>query len=106
MSTMEEKSLGIADAVDMLRKELTQAINRGDREALRFKVNGIDLELSVACEISAGGKASFKVLGIGAELNAGGKEVYTHKVKLSLVPSDASKEGNTLVTDINAERPK
>lgn len=97
---------GIADAIDTLRQELAEAINRGDSEALRFKVNGIELELSVACEISAGGKASFKVLGIGAELNAGGKEVSTHKVKLSLMPSSADGETSMLVSDQNARRPK
>lgn len=105
MSVIADQSMGIADAVDTLRRELADAIERGDGKALRFSVNGIELELSVACEISAGGKASFKVLGIGAELNAGGKDVVTHKVKLSLMPSNGKDGGSIRVVDLGAERP-
>ncbi|MDG5493316.1 trypco2 family protein [Niveispirillum sp. BGYR6] len=100
MNIAASESVGIADAIDTLRKELADAINRGDGEALRFKVKGIELELTVACEISGNGKASFKVLGIGGEVGGSAKSTNTHKVKLTLEPVD--KNGNnkdTLVGD-------
>lgn len=100
MSVVAGQSVGIADAIDTLREELAEAISRGDGEELRFKVNGIELELTVACEINGNGKASFKVFGIGAEVGGGAKGTNTHKIKLTLETSD--KEGrkkDTLVRD-------
>ncbi|MQP68601.1 hypothetical protein GE253_25135 [Niveispirillum sp. SYP-B3756] len=100
MNVVAGQSVGIADAIDTLRKELAEAINRGDGEELRFKVNGIELELTVACEISGNGKASFKVFGIGGEVGGSAKGTNTHKIKLMLEPTDKEgKKKDTLVRE-------
>ncbi|MNV94316.1 hypothetical protein D3C71_1891000 [compost metagenome] len=89
-----------------LRKDLAEAIARGDGQGLRFKVEGIDVELTVACEIGGNNKASFHVLGIGAELGGKLGTTTTHKVKLTLKPADrdgAARE--TLIHGTVAGRP-
>lgn len=80
--------IGIADAIESLRTDLSEAIARGDGQALRFKVEGIELELAVVCEVGGNSKASFHVLGIGAEVGGKVGATTTHRVKLSLKPAD------------------
>lgn len=63
--------IGLAHAIKSLRAELADAITQGDGEDLRFKVEAIDLELAVACEVGSNGELSFQVLGLGGKL--GGK---------------------------------
>ena len=80
----------LADAVANLRAELLDAIEKGDESRLRFDIKGIELELNVVVtrEGQGGGKVSFKLFGLGAEANLGGKisDAMTQKLKLTLQP--------------------
>lgn len=93
------RSVKIAQAVDTLRKEMIEAIAQGDGEALRFKVKGIELELTVACEINGAGEASFNVLGVGGKVGGGAKVTNTHKIKLTLEPLDQEDSEDLLLTN-------
>jgi hypothetical protein len=91
MSDDDSKGLvPLADAIGELRAELLAAIEKADGSRLRFDLKGIDLELNVVVtrEGSGGGKVSFKLFGLGAEANLGGKisDAVTQKVKLTLMP--------------------
>jgi Trypsin-co-occurring domain 2 len=83
-------AMPLADAIQELRAEITSAIERGKNEEFKFKLGTIELELTmvVTKEGDAGGKFSFKVLGIGAEASLGAKlsGAATHKVKVVLNP--------------------
>lgn len=107
VTSVNTPKTSIADAIDALRKDLTEAVARGDGQDLRFKVDGVDVELTVACEVGGNNKASFHVLGIGAELGGKLGTTMTHKVKLSLKPAD--RDGvvrETLIHDTVSTRPE
>ncbi|RJF84565.1 hypothetical protein D3877_08600 [Azospirillum cavernae] len=80
--------IGLAHAIKSLRAELAEAITQGDGEDLRFKVEAIDLELAVACEVGSNGDLSFQVLGLGGKLGGKVGGTTTHRVKLSLKVAD------------------
>jgi hypothetical protein len=102
---MTTSTIGLADAIENLRQELTEATKRGEGQSLRFNVNGIDLELAVeiAREGGAGGKVSFKVLSVGGEIGGEGKLSHSnvHRIKVTLKPAGGSYQ----VDDTVSKRP-
>lgn len=85
---MTTKPIGLADAIEQLRNELTDAIARGEGQALRFNVNDIKVELAVQITHKGSGKGelSFNVLGAGAKIGGEGgiDRSSTHRITLSL----------------------
>lgn len=100
MQKMEPAKIGLADAIENLRQELTEASRRGEGKELRFNVDAIELELAVelAAEGGGGGKVSFNVLGVGAEVGGEGKlsRSNAHRVTVKLKPAAGS---SALVSD-------
>jgi len=92
----------LADAIQELRSELFTAFQEGQDQRLKFEVSSIELELNVVVtrEGSGSAKASFKLLGIGVEANAGGKlsDAVTQKIKLSLTPKIDGKNAEVNAT--------
>ena len=88
---MTTEAIGLAKTIAGLREELVKANKQGNGEELRFKVDEIELEVAVEIsgEGSTAGKASFKVLGIGAEVGAEGKlgRSDTNRVIVKLKPA-------------------
>lgn len=93
------QTISLADAIQELRQDVSRAVEKARDEDFKFKLGTIELELSLVAtsEGSANGKLSFKILGVGAEVGAGGKlsNAFTHRVKVVLTPEN---EG-TLVSD-------
>ena len=85
---MTTNSIGLADAIEQLRVELTDAIARGEGQALRFNLNDIKVELTVQITRKGSGKGelSFNVLGAGAKIGGDGgiDRSNTHRITLSL----------------------
>jgi hypothetical protein len=87
-----DQDLELKDVVRKLREDLQAAAEEGQGKALKFKIEGIELELKVAAKKEGGpnGGIKFSVLGIGAELGGSAKwaaeQVQT--IKLKLVPLD------------------
>lgn len=86
--------IGLADAIENLRQELTEATRRGQGQSLRFTVEAIELEVAVDIVREGGGegKVSFKVLGSGVEIGGRGalSQSSAHRVKIILKPAGAS----------------
>ena len=84
-------TIGLADAIEDLRRELTDATRRGDGQSIRFTIDAIELELEleVVREGGGDGKVSFKVLGSGIDVGAKGNLAHTnvHRIKLCLKPT-------------------
>jgi Trypsin-co-occurring domain 2 len=85
-------AIPLAKAIQDLRNELLQAVAEGKGKELRFKLDPIELELSLGMTYKAGANASVKfwVLDIGAKGDV--ERAATHKLKLKLSPVD--KGGN------------
>lgn len=86
----------LADAIENLRQELSEATKRGEGQALRFNIGDIELELAVELTREGGGKGkvSFNVLGSGVEVGGKGGLSHSnaHRVKITLKPTGGSGE--------------
>jgi hypothetical protein len=87
----------ISEAIRALRQELYEATQEGEADELHFEIGNIDLEFNAVVTREADGKvkASFKLLGWGADGGAGAKisDQSTQKIKLSLSPIRAAAPG-------------
>lgn len=85
----------LAKAVQSLRDELLEAAAQGADQSVKFAVDSIELEFTIALRKDATGKAGLKawVITAGADVTRG--RVDTQRVKLTLSPKDAA-TGHTL----------
>lgn len=79
--------VGLAEAIEVLRRELRKAQDTGRNDDVRFSVGPVEVELAIEVVKKGGGEASIKVLNllsIGAkgELSKG----ETNRVKVVLNP--------------------
>ena len=78
---------GLAEAIEMLRTELTIAQDAGQGNDVRFSVGSVEIELAIEITRTSGGEASIKVLNL---LSIGGKgersRGETNRVKIMLNP--------------------
>jgi hypothetical protein len=91
---MPAKTLTLTETLQVLRKDLAEAMKDSGKESIFFKLETVEVELSgvMATEGGVNGKAEFRVLGIGASTSASGKisNQSTHRIKLTLVPKIAA----------------
>jgi hypothetical protein len=83
----EFENAGLAEAIDMMRRELQKAQDDGRGSDVRFSVGPVEVELAIEVIKKAGGEASVKVLNF---LSIGGKgersRGETNRVKIVLNP--------------------
>jgi hypothetical protein len=108
MANEEIQPVGLAEAIDNLRQEMTKAIEHGKGQDLRFNVEQAELELGVDLhrDIGVDGKVSFKILGSGLEMGGeGGRSRATaNRLKITLKP--CGPDGPIQVSDEDIGRPK
>ncbi|MEU9731472.1 trypco2 family protein [Streptomyces sp. NPDC048002] len=82
--------VGLADLLQDLRSELTEAMRDGTGSDMRFEIGTVELELSVQVQKEArpGAKVRFWVVEAGAE--AAVTATSAHTIRLSLEPRLAS----------------
>lgn len=99
---IDQDGVTLSTAIELLRAELTEAIDSGAGERLRFTTESIELELEITAKktVKANGKVSlWKVATLG-----GGRDNETaakHRLKLVLKPHDTTVPagGETLIGD-------
>jgi hypothetical protein len=100
---MSTDELGLAEAIEAVRRELRDAQERGAGDDVRFTVGPVDLEFAVDVTKTGGGGASVKVLGV---VDIGGKGEFstanTHRVKISLNP--VTKDGEPFEVAANSSQ--
>jgi hypothetical protein len=94
--------IGLKDAIEVLRKELSESILAAADEELRFEVGQITVEMQLAVERKAEGKAGIKfwVLEFGGKASHG--TTQTHKVTIPLKPIGS--DGRPVFTGRDAVR--
>jgi hypothetical protein len=93
--------VSLTDAIDGLRRQIMEAAKKAevmDPQTPRFRIAGIEIELTVALEDSgtAGVEAGWWVFKAKAEMAA--KDAVTHKVKLTLNVGDIEVGSGTQTT--------
>jgi hypothetical protein len=90
---MESGWVGLAEAVQVLREELTVAMENAEGESLRFELGPVEMEFAVTVRKEGGGSAGVQlgVVSIGAK--GGVSSDSAHRVKLVLTPKDLLRGG-------------
>lgn len=101
---MDDSAVGLPEAIRSLRAELSQAMEEGAGEELRFRVGPVELEFEVQLTREAGvdGGVRFWVVSVGAKGSTA--TATTHRVKISLQPQTAE-GGDVAVAEAVSERP-
>lgn len=79
---MAEQMVGLADAVQALRAELTTAMAEGPAESLRFELGPVEMEFLLEVHPERGSKAGLRLGVVSGSVSPGS----THRVTLSLTP--------------------
>jgi len=92
MASTQNTQIGLAEAIQQLREDLTKAQERAQNEDLQFKVGQIELELELVIEQEAGidGGIKFLIASLGA--NERIQTAQTHRVKILLDPTGPNGE--------------
>jgi len=74
--------VGLSNAIEALRAELMDALERGQSQGLRFRLEPVELTVQVVVTKEANGKIGWSVLGLGASYES----ARTHTLTLRLAP--------------------
>ena len=91
---MARGAVGLRDAIEALRTELSGAMLSGGGEGLLFELEPIELTLQVTASDEGGGKISWKIV----EANVGRASEVVQTLKLVLSPVWKRPDG-TILTD-------
>ena len=97
----DQDRVSLPDAIDGLRRQLMEAARRAqslDKDAPRFRISSIEVELTVALEKSSGAGLGGGWWVFQAKADIGAKDIVTHKVKLSLDVGDIKIGSHTKTT--------
>ncbi|MET9625931.1 trypco2 family protein [Lentzea sp. NPDC006480] len=88
----------LADLIGQLRSELTEAMQAGENEDLRFELGPVELELTVAVtkEAKPGAKVKFWVVELGTDATL--SSATTQKIKLTLDPRRRGQTGKVEIS--------
>jgi hypothetical protein len=88
--------IGLKDAIEALRIELSESILSAEGKEVRFEVGQIEMEFQVSVEQTTEGKAGIKFWVV--ELSGGGSDKTSniHKIKIPLKP--VWKDGSPIKT--------
>ncbi|MFC0542156.1 trypco2 family protein [Kutzneria chonburiensis] len=91
---MGDAVVGLAEAIEALRAELTAAVAEGQDSAMQFTLEPVELTVQAVVEKNANGKIGWKILEAGGSY----KSATTQTLKLTLTPMWRREDG-TLVRD-------
>jgi hypothetical protein len=79
---VDKAILGLAEAIEALRSELSAAMDAGATQPMRFVVEPVELTVQAAVSKDANGKIGWSVLGLGSSVGS----ATTQTLKLTLTP--------------------
>ncbi|MEU4496997.1 trypco2 family protein [Streptomyces sp. NPDC023998] len=97
-------NIGLAEAIEQLRRELGDAQDLGAHQQLRFEVSEVEMELLVELhkELEPEAKVSFGVVSVGAGTTVGSS--HTHRLTLRLNVRDEALGGSKARVNRSQER--
>ncbi|NJN49096.1 MAG: hypothetical protein HC805_04035 [Alkalinema sp. RL_2_19] len=83
---METQRIGLKDAIEALRIELSESILVSEGKEVRFEVGEIEMEFQVAVEQTTEGKGGIKFWVVELSGGASEKNSMVHRIKIPLKP--------------------
>jgi hypothetical protein len=74
---VDKAVVGLADAIEALRAELTKAIDKGKDKRMRFSIEPIELSIQVGVTKDASGKVGWMVLEVGGSFETATTQTLT-----------------------------
>jgi hypothetical protein len=94
--------IGLKDALEALRVELSEAILVSEGKQIRFEVGEVEMEFQVTLERSAGAKSGVKFWVVDGSAEVAEKRSTVHKIKIPLKP--VWQDGRPVLTGSEEER--
>ena len=99
----EGEDLALADAIELVRAQLMEAVKRGHGSALAFDAGPVELEFEISFERTGSLESGVRLWVV----NVGGKGAMTHartqRVRITLQPLDRATRQRSLVSDEGTE---
>ena len=103
---MADATVGLADAIAALRKELLAAMGEGKDAAMRFRLAPVQLSLQVAVAKEAGGKISWHVLGLGGSYTSATTQTLALRLEPVWRQDDGSYTSDFTIADQGTQTPR
>ena len=102
---MADATVGLADAIAALRKELLAAMDEGENSAMRFRLAPVELSLHVAVTKEADGRIGWHVLELGGKYTSATMQTLALRLEPMWQQDDGSYRGGGTIADQSFERP-
>jgi hypothetical protein len=84
--------IGLPEAIRSLRSELSEAMQEGAGEQVRFRLGPVELELAVEVTQEAGGSGGVRFWVVSLEAQGKASRTSTNRLKLTLAPITSTGE--------------
>ena len=91
--------VGLADAIEALRAELTDAMGRGEGQRVQFRTEPIELTVQAVVTKDANGKIGWGTLGVGGKYESASTQTLTLKLRPMWRAPDGTLEEDPVIAD-------
>lgn len=102
---MADATVGLADAIAALRKELLVAVDEGKDAPMQFRLTPVELSLQVAVTKEADGKIGWHVLGLGGSYVSATTQTLMLRLEPVWRKEDGSYSSDFTIADQGRESP-
>jgi hypothetical protein len=103
---MADATVGLADAIAALRKELLAAVAEGKDAAMRFRLAPVELSMQVAVTKDAEGKIGWHILGLGGSYSSAVTQTLALRLEPVWKQDGDSYTSDFAIADQRAESPR
>jgi hypothetical protein len=103
---MADATVGLADAIAALRRELLAAVAEGADAAMRFRLAPVELSMQVAVTKDAGGKIGWQVLGLGGSYSSAVTQTLALRLEPVWKQDGGAYTSDFTIADQRAEPPR
>ncbi|RKN04791.1 trypco2 family protein [Streptomyces radicis] len=96
-----EGFVGLSEVIGQVRRELAQAWQEGEGQAVRFGVERVSLEFAVQVHRAGDGRAGLRIGVLTADVGGGVSRDATHRIQVELLPH---REGSREMLDVSNPR--
>lgn len=88
---MDKAVVGVSEAIEALRAELTEAVAKGEGQQIQFALDPIELTIEVVVTKDGSGKIGWKILEFGGSYEKAATQTLTLKLTPMLLKPDGTR---------------